>query len=271
MKKRITKFLSRAFLAFAASLALLAPAAHAVTYNDGDLFLGFYSSTSSKDYLLYIGNYTNYTTNGGAFNGSSFSIGTASAINADLTNAFGAGWFSDPNVKWGVIGIQDYFGTNTVFLTDPHATATTSAWSALASGDQQAVGGAVNGLAQAFLSGGAGGATAAGGKIQSTATLQSYYDYSPLGTQSLGASFLYYGNGGIDTSSRSAYLAELVATDNGGAGLLADGSKVIDGQFTVASNGAISYAAVPEPSTYAMIGVGAGLLFMAARRKTCKA
>ncbi len=276
MKRYITKFIKPALLALL-GLALLAPSAKA---GDGDLYLGFYSTSAAKDYLLYIGSYTNYTTNGGAFTGSSFSlntgigIGTASQINADLTTAFGAGWFSDPTVKWGVIGGLDYFGTNTVFLSDPNATSTTTAWTALGSDDQRiAVADAVVGLSGQFGSGGAGGATAANGKLQDKSVASTYYFYSKDGSNSPGASFEYY-TGGIDTNARTNYLATLVATDNGGSGLLADGSQVVDGKFTVASDGNISYAtaaAVPEPSTYAILGFGAVILSMAARRKVCKA
>ena len=276
MKKRITKFLTPALLAFA-SLALFASSAKAYTYSDGDLFLGFYDPTgnSTKDYLLYIGNYSNYTTNGGAFTGSSFSlntgigIGTAAQINADLTTAFGAGWFG--TVEWGVVGVQNRNHTNTLFATDPGATSTSVAWTSDTASNQGVTGLDISNLGAVFASNGRGGATAANGSIQLNTKSGSYYDYSPLGTVSTGASFDNF-TGGIDSTSSSAYLTELIATDASahGTALGANGSDIVTGQFTLGSDGSINYittAAVPEPSTYAMAGLGAVFLVMAARRR----
>jgi hypothetical protein len=160
-----------------------------------------------------------------------------------------------------------------MFLTDPNATSTTPAWSVLDSSTQQGAAGDVISLATTFGSGGSGGATALHGKIQGTTSTGSYFDTSPLGSISNGASFEYYGNGGIDTGFRTNELTELVATDASmnGSAVQPDGSKTVVGQFSVGGDGTITYAAVPEPSTYAMAGIGAMVLAMVARRKTQKA
>lgn len=277
VKQKMKKYLATV-LAVLAGLAFITPSAKAAySYTDGDLFLGVYSSTKNQDYLIYIGNYTNYTTNGGAYTGATITlntapgiaIGSASQINADLTAVFGSGWYTDSNVKFGVVGTLDYFGANNMFVTDPNAAGNTSNWTVFDAGTQGAASGDAYTLASVYQNGTANGATATNGKIQSTTTAGSYYDYSPLGTVSSGASYEYY-TGGIDTSSRSIKLAELVATDGSLNGLTVqpDGSKNILGTFTIASNGTITYAAaIPEPSTYAMMGIGTLAFVVMIRRR----
>jgi len=155
MKKCITKYLSIALLALA-GLALSTSAAKAYTFSDGDLFLGFYESGKSSDYILYIGNYAQYT------NGTSFSlnstIGSASQINTDLTAVFGANWTTA--VKWSVIGLQDSTGASTLFATDPGATSSLATLGADSSTNQGGTGTNIVTMAGAFGINGANGATA---------------------------------------------------------------------------------------------------------------
>jgi len=269
MKKCITKYLSIALLALA-GLALSTSAAKAYTFSDGDLFLGFYESGKSSDYILYIGNYAQYT------NGTSFSlnstIGSASQINTDLTAVFGANWTTA--VKWSVIGLQDSTGASTLFATDPGATSSLATLGADSSTNQGGTGTNIVTMAGAFGINGANGATAPKGAIQSISASNSWESFSPIGSNNTGSSFGQFTSTDT-TGAGSAYLTQVVATDASSNNVLsllgADGSSKVEGQFTVASNGSISYAAVPEPSTWAMAGLGAVVLAMATRRKICKA
>ena len=268
---KLMKHLRTALLALA-GLAFLAPSVKAA-YSDGQLYLGFYMPGKSQDYLLSIGDYSSYTTNGKAFTGSSFTIGNASQIAADLTTVFGASWFG--NVRWGVIGMQDGLGANTVFVTDPSAVGSTSQWTPDTSSAQQLVNPAVTGLGSGFVPNG-NSATSPIGAIQTVALTNSWGDWTlgAGGSGNLAAFNSFNNNGkGIDGTAGTIGMFEMVATDassnyGNNAPYYADGTVTKVGSFTLASNGGISYAAaVPEPSTFAVLAGGAALLGLSSRRR----
>jgi hypothetical protein len=65
--------------------------------------------------------------------------------------------------------------------------------------------------------------------------------------------------------SANAYIDIYNLAPNGDGSAAA--ASVPGGYFTVASNGAVSFNSVPEPSTYAMLGMGALALGIVIRRK----
>jgi hypothetical protein len=280
-KMKLKKLFLTAVLALA-GMAAITPSAKATYGGDGDLLMGFYDTASSKDYILDLGQYTNYTTAGGVYTGSlitlnSASFGTTSQIYNDLYTAFGTD-LGTSAVKFGVIGVYDYLGSNTLFVTDPNATSTTPSYASDTSANQQGPAAVIeNNIGQDFGAKG-GSATAGEGDIQSKTAPGSYYSYSA--PQNSGFSLQYYATGatgsGIDkalNSSATSYLIEQVAVDGleNGAPPEGDSYDQTVGVFTVStvgSNTTITYgAAVPEPSTYALSGVGALMLFVLARRK----
>ena len=68
---------------------------------DGDLFMGFRSTTASNEYLWDIGQYTQFYGKPVGFHLSLLNI------QADLTSVFGSSWASDINVQWGSAGTLD--------------------------------------------------------------------------------------------------------------------------------------------------------------------
>jgi hypothetical protein len=83
------------------------PAGPPVSYNDGDLFLAFRATDSTKDYLVKIGQAAQFVN---ASPGSSFTVATGSIV-SDLVATFGSDWCvridPDTNAKavlWSVVG-----------------------------------------------------------------------------------------------------------------------------------------------------------------------
>ena len=101
--------------------------------------------------------------------------------------------------------------------------------------------------------------TTANGVYVSSANAQSWYALSVAG---FGAS--QFGNGALEAAAGSvAYLAK------GTPNLAGTGSGSVVGQFLLNNSGVLTYtaAAVPEPSTYALLGVGLALMLVGYRRK----
>ena len=99
-----------------------------LTYNDGDLFLGFRATDRTSDYLVNIGQPTQFVN---AAPGSTFPVAVGST-SADLATAFGADWYTriDPNtgrnaVLWAVVGGRQIGASgdpdNTLYSTNPVA------------------------------------------------------------------------------------------------------------------------------------------------------
>ncbi len=100
--KLINKFILTAVLALAGSALLLSANAGIVPFpTDGDLFMGFHSSSSSNEYLVDIGQFSLYDNKPVGF---TINLGNYAA---DLTTALGSNWFSDINAQWGVAGTLD--------------------------------------------------------------------------------------------------------------------------------------------------------------------
>ena len=90
------------FLALASSTFFQpANAAPVPLPEDGDLYMGFRSTTATNEYLWNIGQYTQFD---------SQPVGThllLGNIQTDLTTVFGANWATDMNVQWGSAGTLD--------------------------------------------------------------------------------------------------------------------------------------------------------------------
>jgi hypothetical protein len=81
-------------------LAAIAQPAQAqlVTYNQGDLLLGFRKAGVTEDVVINIGQAANYRTATADF---SVSVGNLGSL---LSDTFGATWHDDPGLQWAVIG-----------------------------------------------------------------------------------------------------------------------------------------------------------------------
>jgi hypothetical protein len=282
MKK--SNILSVGLLA-AAAAALLAPSAKAQNvYNAGDLILGFEKPGSSNNYVVDLGPASYFLTlsltPGTTDITTALSLGNIAADLADPTNGFGSGWATDSltpgsNVQWGIIGATDPFNGNfglpasTLFETKGELVAGVQSTpparhsSGLQGSDNTSnivpFGNNFNGSAQTGNSNFA--------EFQNSSSTDNWSSANPssnaFGTgnpieQPASGNFI-----GPTTSVLDLY--ELKPGSGSGTDL---------GSFNLDSAGNLDFtsAAVPEPSTYAAIGMGAAfLLFFRRTRKSLHA
>lgn len=281
MKK--TNILSAGILAVAAGV-LLAPSARAqgtTTYTPGDLILGFEDQASpgnSYNYIVDLGPATEFTTLAQRLDATTNLTTTLGLGNiaADLTTAFGSNWATNgaigTNVQWGVFGSSGNSGPvlgipeGTLFLTQAETTPGTQ--SAAPVEKSEHVQNGTIGEFISFVSSGFDNQPVASSTVGTI--IPSSGTYSPGANSwtqqdpSSGAFGLSYGveqlqdasNLHIGPTNSELDLYELLPTNNGGTG------RGVDlGSLTLDSSGDLEFStAVPEPSTYASIGIGAAFL-----------
>jgi len=296
MKKINILSAGSAGLLAAAALAFLAPSGHAgtVAYSTGDLVLGFEDPGNANDYVVDLGSAsyfislasspgtTNITANDPAYG---VSLGN---IAADLSATYGSTWYANnatqgTNVQWGVFGETANLGTSisgvpidTAFLTVGENTpgsgsiAPTEFSSTTQNGWNTKFG--------IFSNPGAGFNNGTATSNSAYATVESDSTYGGAWSNNSPSTNAFTIGFGIEQPTEGTYtgptnseldLYELIPTNKGGTG-----TGVLLGDFTLNSSGALSFtsAAVPEPSTYAAIGLGAAfLLFFRRSRKTLHA
>ncbi|MCE9586894.1 MAG: PEP-CTERM sorting domain-containing protein [Verrucomicrobia bacterium] len=242
-------------LTFAMSVA----ASQAATYNIGDssnLYLGFYSaaSVSPKSLLINLGTRANI------LSGFNLDFSSASSI---ISQTYGASWFSSADVYWSVIG---YNANTNVWVGKADAagdllTASGTRITASGSGNQySSIVSAVNNLMTTSTNGTATYANITSGDNTHQASVvdnseSSFNGYagkaSPWGAFTTSVQ-TPLATGGLDiqewTKVGTSY------TNQSTIGMVTQSGGVI--------------TVVPEPSTYALMGVGALLLIVAYRRKT---
>jgi len=247
-----------------AALALLAAAlfttsAHAANGNlsaNGDLVLGVYdASTGGNTYSLEV--------NLGTLN----NLGSSALITqvpADVSAVFTSGQLSSDNIEFGIAatgGIGAYGGLQAGQLLVSTSTTTTIANTADTSSESSAIG--------AYAKSGSSSSLVA--VTPSTPDLA----YKIVDTASNSFAYNVAGNYGFASAAPgvlTAYstgtvvdLYELLGTAQGGTGV-----PTLEGTFTIESNGlqwnAAQIATVPEPSTYALMLGGLGLLWVLRRR-----
>ena len=292
---KLTRIITPGLFAFATA-ALLVPhsaRAQSISYSAGDLVLGFedYSSSSvtgTADYLVDLGpasyftglsggTVVNLTTSDPAHDGQS-QVGLGN-LATDLATAFntsnGAPWYTDGtlgnNVQWGIIGATPKttgeFGLSkaTIFLTTPEETPGQGAETIPTTGSvsqQQSWDGNVLNLTAPGNGFGNVPSTSnnAYGAFESNSLTDSWsseiVNNSDFGTGFNIEQPLDGSNFGPTNSQLDLY--ELVPNASSATEL---------GTLTLDSSGDLVYtAAVPEPSTYATVALGAAFLVMFRRR-----
>jgi hypothetical protein len=259
MKKHTIKNI--ALLAIA-GLGIITSAKAGITTANGDLFLGFYSTNSSTSYLVDLGTAASFRD----FNGSeTLSIGN---IAADLTSIYGSGWATDSSLFYGVFGADYKTGVvnSTNFLNgDPsntlYATSTGGGYSSSSNSGQGTPASKIDQMRQT-----AAGLNVTNSSNSSVAVIESNTTAGAFGfyvTNAGGTNFSSF-NGGMTNfgASNSIALYRMVSSTSGGTG------GVLDGTFTVGSNGSVVFAtAVPEPSTvYMALGLVAFIGWHSRRR-----
>jgi len=234
-------------MAAAAVLATSVKASQVPQYNQGDLLLGFYDTTGTvtNDYLLDLGPVANDNFS------SNFTLVTG--LGTDLTTVFGSNWFTSGNIDYGFASSNTNGGFQ-VFASDP---AGNSPWlrQSVQSSAAQAV---FNVGSQYSLASQTHGETNPDGLLQADGATNSWDSAASSGLDGN-----YFGAGGdgfiSDVVSNGIYFDEI----NEGSG-----NSTVLGSFAINSNGDVNFTAVPEPSTFAALGLGAAVLAFARRRRS---
>jgi hypothetical protein len=245
--------------------------ANAVTtaYSTDDLFIGFTQAGNSKDYLVDIGQASNFT---GQSAGTTVTLSLGN-ISADLVTVFGSGWATDSSVSWGVVGTTRLStvgsdAPHTVYASKSGDSSVITPWNdaaSLATPDAR-----IATMASAYNNK-ASTANSSVGLIQNnvaTASNNAFASFQPGGANATGASanvsFSYFNPtilasnaGGIDATTLGLF--RLVSGDNN------PGTAV--GNFSISNGGSVSFVtAVPEPASISLGLVGATLLMVRRRR-----
>jgi hypothetical protein len=214
----------------------------------GDVFLAFESTSLSKDYLVDLGQ--------GSILATAISSGSFSPVDlsADLSTVFGSDWAtnSTSNVQYGLFGLPSSKTIVYASVASGNAALVKKAAVALSttSSDYKTLGSAYN--------------TDIGSGQGLTVGVEQLVGTSP----DTGLTSTWIGNT-TTAPYFGVYNASLV---NGVAGNLdvygtTGSASTLEGTLTLSSAGLLSVVAVPEPSTYALCGLGALFLVIVARRR----
>jgi len=236
--------------AMAGSLWGLTASAQIFTYNPGDLFVAFRTTTGPNDLVVDIGSSSTYQGGGGPF--------TISGVNAStLTSTFGG----LDGIYWSVFG---YASDNALFTSSPRGdinTQTDPTPSAPVSGQE-----AVISKMGAILGAAVNNGTALSSSqvlINSSLNLGSRLSYS-IGVASL-AGANQPGNfrntwisvenftGTGFAASGAPDVSDLYQNEPGNP-LTTSGTYL--GNFSLGNDGSLTFNPVPEPNTFALMGAG---------------
>jgi hypothetical protein len=181
------KYAKRALLTMLLTAFGASGAGAAVTYNNGDLFLGFRAAGGNgftKDYLVNVGPASQFT---GASAPLNLNLGN---IGADLSSSglYGNSWFGRSDLFWGVSGTVGSFSAvgsdpqKTLYATRARTSKTVQStpWQRDSDTGQGITTSKINGQANAYTSGTASG-NASTAIIQNTSGINSYASFQPGG------------------------------------------------------------------------------------------
>lgn len=285
-------------LAFAVgALWLLIPASWAqvlTTYNNGDVFLGFRRSGTADTLAVNLGSATQFLTpafGGTAAPGSSFNVqfglvpGTSTPVfnlNTDLTGLFTSSWTNNTTdgsgVRWAVVGISGNtssgipgYTARTLFVTRARTepgVQTSIGPDRLDIGDFNGFSAAFN----AFVLGVGGGSfrnqestpNSTAAYIGPAAEVNNWgarIDSASEGSFGLGAGAEVEQTFGAFQGTTDSVL-DLWISPNTGSTTIPVNSNTYLGNFTLNNSGQLTFNAVPEPSTYALLGLAGASAFI---------
>lgn len=260
--------LKNILLTAALAVVSIASANASMTYSNGDMILGIsqINNANSLCYEVNLGNISSLL---------SLSAGSTLTWNlstSDIGSNFGAGWANDSTVSWGVAGIYSktasltvgdvIYARNTSWVTGDVQYNVGSSTSTAAAQIYNMVKGTGN---DSFVSLTSTGDDAKGALADST----SNYSWQKLSNAD--------GYGSADSNSFSALQMVVTSFDDTNSSSLGlyvidpsaakDSDATLVGNFTLGDDGTLTFAAVPEPSTYAMIGIGGLAMLRIMRRR----
>ena len=218
---------------------------------NGDLYLGFQAAAgtgASTNLVIDLGNVSNI---------SSVNLN----ISTDLSAIYGSSWYSRTDLYYGVIGdITPALNGDPNYTLYASVTSGGTPWTSASSSSQHGTANQINGMVAQLITdnGNAQFGTAANSILMATSEGGSWTAYNTYGTGAFGGF-----PGGIETTTGSALdIYRLIPNAAGPNGTIA-------ATLNLASNGTFSVVAVPEPSAYALFGLGALLMAFVLRRKKC--
>jgi hypothetical protein len=278
------KSTTKTFVASACALAC-ASLASAATFTAGDLLIAFRSTSVNNVFFYNVGSSVSFRDNG--------SQGQVADIGTHLESTFGAGWFTDSDVSWGIIGVRNnsdptppFGAVPAVVNGDPSATlyasigtttpGVSTAWGTYTESFVVSAATKMRGVldigVNSFINQTAVANSNDRGVVQSTAL--SNWDNETLKSADFD---LFTGGieGSFNTGTEFAYLDvyRILSTTNGASpsGTLGVGSY--ETTFSINASGevfAVDVSAVPEPSTYAALAGFAALGLALSRRRSRK-
>jgi hypothetical protein len=250
-----------------AGIALVASAAHAQTITSSldDLVLGFSSTAPGQTFDLEVdlGSISNF------YNATSSFTLPALALQ-DLVDTFGANWYTSTNLSWGAVATTG----RTSGTSDGHAPAGTL-WATAPVGSvgfnrgsvfaQKAASPVIEAAIVPGANGSLYGATSTSNSASAAVILGSLPgSWTAQDQKTLGASFSYF-NPTVDNTANippggqvASYLYELQPTIATGV------VGTVLGELVLTQSG-LSFDVVPEPSTWALVGIGLGVMVMLRR------
>ena len=268
---------TKLILLTAAGAALLAQSMKAATtaYNPDDLLLGVRATSgtgASQDYVINLGQASQFDPNGS-------SVVTLNVGNfyIDLANVFGTDWFSRTDLLWSVSGTP---GNLAGVGSDPakllyatradQAGGTDNPWPQASSTSQGTTASKMLSFASGYSNLNST-ANSSVGLIQNTSDSNSYASFQPGGVNTGATTAFGSGSqfvGGIEATPSTALDLFRIPAINGGAV-----TDIGDFAFQAQGGGVFSLIfkpdsveAIPEPSTWALISVGAAIGILLRRR-----
>jgi hypothetical protein len=217
------------------------PSQSALTYNDGDLFLGFRATDGTSDYLINIGQPAQFVN---AAPGSTFQVNVGST-SADLSTAFGSDWYTriDPGtgrnaVLWAIVGGRQIAASgdpdNTLYSTNPIS----NPWPRRSDTAQSFTTSLTAGMGNAFA-GNLPTANNPNGLIQSAAGANSYATFQPGGANSNGISFQTWNPSDEGLPASNLFFNRIIP---------GSGASTVLGAFVLTSDGHVGFNAPGAPS-----------------------
>jgi hypothetical protein len=242
-------------------MAAMAASANAATYTTGDLLLGFraLSGTGTAiNYVVNIGQASAYRDGGVS---GTIAIGD---IATDLVATYGSNWYSRTDLQWAVIGSPSNTSTvsgdpsKTVYYTIPNGDSSSGL----------AMGSTLRGTASTNMVGLERGATGFSSTQYTDSVNSAYAKFVSTATPSDWASYM---NGGDNVGGRTVdfdAISEVEGIPATTLGLYRSSTSSAGtylGSFSLGSDGSLSFASVPEPSSVALTAIAA--LAAASRRR----